>query len=45
MILAWVLGLIAGICVLTAWSIFDFLYTLFELPFDTWEVVKEKYLE
>lgn len=45
MFLTWVIGMIAGIVILVAWTITDFFYTLFNLPFDTWEIVKEKFLE
>lgn len=41
----WLIAVIAGFAFLVAWTIADFFITLFELPFDSWEIVKEKYQE
>lgn len=43
MLATWVPTFIIGITILLALSIADFVVTLFELPFDTWELVKEKF--
>jgi hypothetical protein len=42
---AWFAAFSLGIAVLIALTVADFFVTLFELPFDTWELVKEKFEE
>lgn len=39
------IGIVLGLALLVAMTIVDFIYNLYELPFDTWDVVKEKYEE
>ena len=43
MFTAWFLAFVLGIALLIALTIADFFITLFELPFDAWELVKEKF--
>lgn len=45
MLFTWTLGFIIGFALLIAVTAAEFLQDLFELPFDTWEIVKEKYEE
>jgi len=42
---AWIAAFVLGIALLSALTIADFFTTLFELPFDTWQLVKEKFDE
>lgn len=45
MSVAWIAAFVLGIALLVALTIADFFITLYELPFDTWELVKEKFEE
>lgn len=45
MFFAWVLGFILALALLIALTAAELIVELFELPFETWDVVKEKYEE